>query len=125
MDEDSKRRIATGDYPTRIKSKTLAKIRDIVANEDRISIIGFLPEKEMTIEHYDDLALYLSLETPCPVVSDLIVRDDAGNLTCKKDIIKKRSVIVISDNCSAWGELLSCLERTEAKEIRCISITSK
>lgn len=123
LDEESKSRILEGDYPARVRSKVLATVREQIAESDKESIVGFLPlDSEDTQDHYGELSLYLTPEIPCKVVSDLIGKDASGALTCKDDLVKGNSVIVISDNCSDWTVVEKCLEGAGAASVKCITI---
>ena len=123
LDEESKARILDGDYPARVKSKVLATVREQISTSDKESVIGFLPKDDVdTQDHYGELALYMTPEIPCKVVSDLIGKDDFGNLVCKSELVKGNSVIVISDNCSDWTDIENCMEAAGAASVKCISI---
>ncbi|MBO4230582.1 MAG: hypothetical protein J5886_02775 [Bacteroidales bacterium] len=123
LDEDSVARIHEGDYPIRVKSKILASVRDSVSASESENVVGFLPTSgEDTLDHYSELALYLTPEISCKVVSDLISIDAKGRLSCKAELVKGNSVIVISDDCSDWSKLEGCLSKAGAEFVKCISI---
>ena len=123
LDEDSIARIHEGDYPIRVKSKILATVRDSVSASESENVVGFLPAAgEDTLDHYSELALYLTPEISCKVVSDLINIDAKGRLSCKAELVKGNSVIVISDDCSDWSKLEGCLSKAGAEFVKCISI---
>lgn len=123
LDEESVARILEGDYPIRVKSKILATVRDSMAASESENVVGFLPTTaEDALDHYSELALYLTPEISCQVVSDLINIDAKGDLSCKADLVKGNSVIVISDSCSDWSKLNRCLSKAGAESVKCISI---
>ena len=94
LDDDSVARVLAGDYPIRVKSKILAAIREICSGSSKENIVGFLPlsiegndivkhfpapyPEDITQDHYGELALYLSPEVPCRIVSDLLSRGMDG-----------------------------------------------
>lgn len=141
LDDDSVARVFTGDYPIRVKSKILAAIREICSGSSKENIVGFLPvsieekdilkhfpapyTEDITQDHYGELALYLSPEAPCRIVSDLLSRGMDGRLNCREDIVRESSIIVISDSCSDWGEVKACMEKAGAESIRYISIVNQ
>ena len=112
-----------GDYPTRVKSKVLATVREQLAASGKDSVVGFLPlNNEDTQDHYGALALYLTPEISCKVVSDLIGMEASGELVCKKELVKGSSVIVIADRCNDWTAVEKCMEEAGAVSVKCISI---
>ena len=122
LDEESIARVLDGDYPIRVKSKILATIRESLFSSREESVVGFLPiKKGDTQYHYSELESYLKPEVSCKVVMDLIAKGKEG-LSCKKDLVAGNTVIVISDKCSSWDELNSCLEEAGAQSVKCISI---
>jgi len=139
-DEDSARVLA-GDHPIRVKSKVLATIRELASQPGMESIVGFLPvvkecmdyhqhypiliSEDITQDHYGDLALYLAPELPCRIVSDLLLQDKDSSLVCREDFVRGSSVIVISDACSDWKDVVSCLEAAGAHCVKCVSILQK
>ena len=141
LDEESVARVLDGDYPIRVKSKVLATIREICAESTAENVVGFLPvtresrdfyqkypipfPEDVTQDHYGDLALYLSPEAPCRIVSDLIACGKDGCLSCREDIVRGGTVIVISDECSDWRDVVACLEAAGADSVRCVSILKK
>ena len=141
LDEESVARVKEGDYPVRVKSKVLAAIRELAAQSGTECIIGFLPvvresmdfyqhypvpySEDITQDHYGELALYLSPETSCRIVSDLIACGKDGRLSCREDIVCGGAVIVISDECSDWRDVVACLEAAGADSVRCVSILKK
>ena len=141
LDEDAIARVKEGDYPVRVKSKVLATIRELVAQSGKECVVGFLPvvqesmdfyqhypvpfPEDVTQDHYGDLALYLSPETSCRVVSDLIACGKDGALACREDIVRGSTVIVISDECSDWKDVVTCLEEAGADSVKCVSILQK
>ena len=135
LDEDSVSRVLEGDYPIRVKSKILAAIREQCAGSDQLHVVGFLPVAggrtsgpspvEETQDHYADLALYLLPEVPCRIVSDLLRMDKDGKLVCREDIVRGSTVIVISDACSDWEDVVSCLDAAGADSVKCVSILQK
>lgn len=140
-DDDSVARVFTGDYPIRVKSKILATIREICSGSNQDTIVGFLPvsiegkdtvehfpvpyPEDITQDHYGELALYLSPEVPCRIISDLLSRGMNGSLNCREDIVRGNAIIVISDSCSDWGEVKACLEKAGAGFVRYISIVNQ
>ena len=123
LDEESMSRIMDGDYPTRVKSKVLATVREQLAASGKESVVGFLPlNNEDTQDHYGALALYLTPEISCKVVSDLIGMEASGELVCKKELVKGSSVIVIADRCNDWTAVEKCMEEAGAVSVKCISI---
>ena len=141
LDDDSVARVHAGDYPIRVKSKILATIREICSRSSKENIVGFLPvsivgddivkhfpvpyPEDITQDHYGELALYLSPEIPCRIVSDLLSRGMDGSLNCREDIVRDCSIIVISDSCSDWSEVEACMEKAGAESVRFISIVNK
>lgn len=141
LDDDSAVRILNGDYPIRVKSKILATIRELCARSDKENIVGFLPvsmnrqdvvkhfpvatPEDITQDHYGELALYLSPEIPCRIVSDLLRRGKDGSINCREDIVRGSSIIVISDSCSDWSEAEACMEKAGAESVRFISIVKQ
>ena len=140
LDDDSVARVLDGDYPIRVKSKILATIREICSGSNKENVVGFYPvsmegrdlvkhfpipyPEDVTQDHYGELALYLSPEVPCRIVSDLLSRGMDGSLSCRKDIIRGCSIIVISDKCSDWSEVEACMEKAGADSVRFISIVN-
>ncbi len=140
LDEESVARVLAGDYPIRVKSKILATIREICSSS-KDNIVGFLPvsiegednmkhfpvpyPEDITQDHYGELALYLSPEAPCRIVSDLLSRGLDGGLNCREDIVRGSSIIVISDSCSYWGEVQACMEKAGARSVKYISIVNQ
>ncbi len=138
LDEESVARVLDGDYPVRVKSKILATIREQCKEENGEAVVGFLPvtreshdiyqkypvpfPEDVTQDHYGDLALYLSPEVPCRVVSDLLRIDRDGVLVCRDDVVRGCATIVIGDECSDWEAVASCLTEAGAASVRCISI---
>ena len=138
LDEESAARVLEGDYPIRVKSKVLATVREICAESPTESVVGFLPvvkestdfyqhypipfPEDITQDHYGDLALYLSPELPCRIVSDLLRMDKDGNLVCRDDVVRGCAAIVISDRCSDWDAIASSLSEAGAASVKCISI---
>lgn len=123
LDDDSLSRIIDGDYPTRVKSKVLATVREQLSTSNKENIVGFLPLNAEDIQdHYGDLALYLTPEIPCKVVSDLIGQDTSGKLVCKKELVKDCSVIIIADRCGEWTAVEKCMKEAGAASVTCISI---
>ena len=136
-DEDSAR-VLDGDYPIRVKSKVLATLREFAAQPGTESVVGFLPvvreskdfyqhypipfPEDITQDHFGDLALYLSPELPCRIVSDLLRMDKDGNLVCRDDVVRGCAAIVISDRCSDWDAIASSLSEAGAASVKCISI---
>ena len=139
-DEDSAR-VLDGDYPIRVKSKVLATLREFAAQPGTESVVGFLPvvrestdfyqhypipfPEDITQDHYGDLALYLSPELPCRIVSNLLRMDKDGKLVCREDVVRGSTVIVISDACSDWEDVVSCLDAAGADSVKCVSILQK
>lgn len=134
LDEESVARVMEGDYPVRVKSKILAAIRETASISEKEHVVGFLPvmredlsagqnyTEDVTQDHYGDLALYLSPETPCSIVSDLISWTKDGGFSCKEELVRGSSVIIIGDKCRDWDELVSCLDDAGADSVKCISI---
>lgn len=139
LDEDSVAKVLAGDYPIRVKSKILACIRENIVSTPGESIVGFYPVvkptdsdsdaktsvEDITQDHYGDLALYITPELPCKVVSNLIAVDIDGHIVCRENLVRGHGVIVISDSRNDWNELLDCLEKSGADSIKCISIVNQ
>ena len=141
LDEESVVRVREGDYPVRVKSKVLATIRELAAQSGKECVVGFLPvvqesmdfyqhypvpfPEDVTQDHYGDLALYLSPETSCRIVSDLIACGKDGRLSCREEIVRGSTVIVISDESDEWGAVVSCLKEAGAETVKCVSILKK
>ena len=141
LDDESVARVLDGDYPIRVKSKVLATIREICAESPAESVVGFLPvtieshdiyqkypvpfPEDVTQDHYGDLALYLSPEAPCRIVSDLLIIDRDGVLVCRDDVVRGRAAVVISDECSDWSAIVASLTEAGAESVRCISILKR
>ena len=138
LDKESVARVLDGDYPIRVKSKVLATIREICAESPTENVVGFLPvtresrdfyqkypipfPEDVTQDHYGDLALYLSPEAPCSIVSDLLSIDRDGVLVCRDDVVRGCAAIVISDECSDWSAIVSSITEAGAASVKCISI---
>ena len=138
LDEESVARVLDGDYPIRAKSKVLATIREICAESPTENVVGFLPvtresrdffqkypipfPEDVTQDHYGDLALYLSPEAPCRIVSDLLSIDRDGVLVCRDDVVRGCAAIIISDKCPDWSAVLDCLSKAGATSVKCVSI---
>lgn len=141
LDDNSVARVLDGDYPIRVKSKILATIREICSGSNKENVVGFYPvstegrdlvkhfpipyPEDVTQDHFGELALYLSPEVPCRIVSDLLSRGMDGSLSCREDIIRGCSIIVISDRCSDWSEVEACMEKAGAASVRFISIVNQ
>ena len=141
LDGESVARVREGDYPARVKSKVLATLRELVAQSEKENVVGFLPvvqestdyhrhypvpyPEDVTQDHYGDLALFLTPEVPCRIVTDLIARGMDGRLSCREDIVRGSTVIVIGDDCSDWKDVVSCLEEAGAGSVKCVSILGK
>ena len=134
LDEESAARVLEGDYPVRVKSKILAAIRETASASDKQCVVGFLPVireslyagqkylEDITQDHYGDLALYLSPEAPCSIVSDLVSWTKDSGFSCREELVRGNGVIVIGDKCRDWAELVSCLDEAGADSVKCISI---
>ena len=123
LDEDSVARILGGDYPVRVKSKVLATIRELSNSTEKECVVGFLPlVKESTQDHYGELALYLAPETTCDIVPDLISCKTDGGYSCREDVVRDSSVIVIGDTCEDWSPIVECIVKAGADSVRCINI---
>ena len=141
LDDDSVAQVLCGDYPVRVKSKILAAIREVCSGSSKDIIVGFLPvsiegkdivkhfpvpySEDITQDHYGELALYLSPEVPCRIVSDLLSRGMDGILSCREEIVRGCCIIVISDSCSDWSEVEACMEKAGAESVRFISIVNQ
>ena len=141
LDDESFARVLDGDYPIRVKSKVLATIREICAESHAENVVGFLPitreswdiyqkypvpfPEDVTQDHYGDLALYLSPEAPCRIVSNLLSIDKDGALVCRDDVVRGHVIVVISDKCSDWSATVSLLTEAGAISVKCISILKK
>ena len=134
LDEDSVARILGGDYPVRVKSKVLATIRELSNSTEKECVVGFLPlVKESYIsgiqhweiatqDHYGEMALYLAPETTCDIVPDLISCKTDGGYSCREDVVRDSSVIVIGDTCEDWSPIVECIVKAGADSVRCINI---
>ena len=138
LDDESVARVLCGDYPIRVKSKVLATVREICADSPDEHVAGFVPvtgespdiyrenpepyPEDVTLDHYGDLALYLSPEAPCRIVPDLLSIDRNGTLACRDEVVRGCHAIVISDECSDWSAIVSSLTEAGATTVKCISI---
>lgn len=141
LDDESVARVLCGDYPIRVKSKVLATIREICAESPDEYVVGFHPvtvqspdvrrnnpatfSEEVTLDHYGDLALYLSPEAPCRIVSDLLSINRDGSLVCRDEAVRGCHAIVISDGRSDWSAIVSTLTEAGAISVKCVSILTQ